>query len=186
MGIIGDGKKEPTESPPPEDARGGTHAASSMAIVGETGRPELVIGKPGGGFTVIPLDSRQYQLLTGHGVSMFGTGGTVGPSTDPAEVPRSLNPTLSDSDPPSGNEPEGMGTGGPFITSPNDPRHPDYVDPSEEESGETTKAQDALKSAIADAISQGFEEGRPSLKPSRILCVTTFTVRFRSRCKTHS
>ena len=161
LGIIGDGKKEPTESPPPEDARGGTHAASSMAIVGETGRPELVIGKPGGGFTVIPLDSRQYQLLTGHGVSMFGTGGTVGPSTDPTEVPPQPQP-----DPyPTpirrpGTSPKGWGPGGPFITSPNDPRHPDYVDPSREESGETTKAQDALKSAIADAISQGFEEGK--------------------------
>ena len=37
-------------------AEGGVFGARDTAIVGEEGKPEIVVGKPGGGFEVIPLD----------------------------------------------------------------------------------------------------------------------------------
>ncbi len=133
------------------NATGGINSASSMAITGERG-PELVIGRPNGGFTVIPLDSRQAQLLLGGGLPGYANG-----TPDSASYPTPIRRP--------GTGPSGWGPGGPWIKSPLDPRHPDYVDPRDSAGdGETTKAEDALKSAISDAISKGFEEGETFVK----------------------
>ncbi len=55
-------------------ATGGSIGAGGAAVVGEAGRPELVISNGAGGFDVIPLDHESAAALMGGGVPGFADG----------------------------------------------------------------------------------------------------------------
>lgn len=56
-------------------AEGGMYGPASMSVVGEAGSPELVIGMPGGGYAVVPLNPTLASALLAGGMTGMASGG---------------------------------------------------------------------------------------------------------------
>jgi len=67
----------------PGAATGGTFRAGGAAVVGEAGMPELVLGRKGGGFDVIPLSRAAASALMQGGMPGFALGTRPGPVVRP-------------------------------------------------------------------------------------------------------